>query len=46
MLFSKDVTTNKAFSEKLGLCGNTEDSIQYMKVNKPVFDNYDDFMRY
>lgn len=37
---------NHVFSNKLKLCGNEDESIVYMKEHKPIFKDYDEFMRY
>ncbi len=48
MLFAsvKDARENRVFNAKMGLCGNYEDSVQYMTKNKASFSCFDDFLAY
>lgn len=48
MLFSskKDILENPAYIKKVKLCGNSQDSLEYIKCNSPQFDSFEEFMRY
>lgn len=48
MLFCTDETVrkNEVFSQKVKLCDNAEQSLEYMAITSPVFNNYDEFLNY
>lgn len=48
MLFCNDqaIMENSVFKKKIELCNNADQSLNYMKSNKPLFDNYKDFLDY
>ena len=46
MLFESEEPQNKNFKRQLALCDNYDESISYMKENKPLFNNYEDFLKY
>ena len=46
MLFENDIPENETFNKKMHLCGNFEDSCNYMKSNTPKFRNYDEFLNF
>ena len=48
MLFETEDTyaTTMIFRDKIKLCSNERDSIEYMKNHPPFFKSYDEFMRY
>lgn len=48
MLFCTDeaVRKNAVFSQKVKLCDNAEQSLEYMASTSPVFNNYDEFLNY
>ena len=48
MLFSDSqaIRDNKVFSDKIYLCGNKEQSLDYVTVHGPVFQDFEEFMRY
>lgn len=48
MLFCNDksVMTNPTFMKKIKLCGNPEQSLDYLSSNSQTFDSYDDFLNY
>ena len=48
MLFADEaqVTKSSTFSNKMGKCGNKEDSYRYLIDNKPLFKDYDEFLSY
>lgn len=47
MLFSKpeDAEAFNLFKDKMGLCGNYNESYEYLKLHPPIFENFEDFMR-
>ena len=48
MLFcdDKEIQRNVAFSKKIELCGNAEQSLNYMSSNSPLFNSYEEFINY
>ena len=48
MLFAnnQDIVSCDIFNNKMNLCGNREDSFRYISNNKPIFDNYEEFLKY
>lgn len=48
MLFcnADDVLNNKVFKEKIALCENPEQSLQYLSEHKPMFDSFEAFLDY
>lgn len=45
-LFTKaDSKLNPVFDEKLKLCGNYDQSMEYLKTHAPLFENYEEFLR-
>lgn len=48
MLFCdvKSIKNNATFQNKIELCGNADQSLKYMSINSPMFDNYDAFLDY
>ena len=48
MLFSTDsaVCENPVFNDKMKLCGNPEDSHNYLKSHTPMFENYEAFLKF
>ena len=48
MLFAnnQDIVSCDIFNNKMNLCGNREDSFRYISNNKPIFDNYEGFLKY
>ena len=48
MLFAneEDMQRNQVFKEKLKLCGNPGDASVFIKKNPPIFNGYEEFMRY
>ena len=48
MLFCNDeaVRKNAAFSNKIKLCDNAEQSLNYMASNPPLFNSYEEFISY
>lgn len=48
MLFAnnQDIVSCDIFNNKMNLCGNREDSFKYISNNKPIFDNYEEFLKY
>lgn len=48
MLFSsvESVKNESVFYEKLKLCGNLQQSIDFLSTHPPIFQNFEEFMRY
>lgn len=46
MLFCDKDNLDDCFKEKIKLCYNSDESLDYMKQNKPMFKNYDEFLKY
>ena len=48
MIFSTevDIQQNEIFREKIKLCGNAKELSLYLKKHPPVFNGYEEFMRY
>ncbi|HAT4090152.1 TPA: acyltransferase [Clostridium perfringens] len=46
MLFTTVDKLEKPFVDKMKLCENFEDSMEYMKNFVPIFSNYEEFIRY
>lgn len=48
MLFERKETipNNDHFMRKIELCGNKEQTLEYLKNYKPEFENYEDFIEY
>ena len=46
MLFTKNIEENEIFNKKANLCGNRKDTIKFIEKNKPLFDNYEEFLKY
>lgn len=48
MLFSNDevIQKNEIFKNKTKLCGNEKEASIYLKKTPPLFDGYEEFMRY
>lgn len=46
MLFENDVPTSELFKNKMELCGNFDDSINYIRTHKSCFKSYEDFIKY
>lgn len=48
MLFcdDKEIQRNITFSKKIELCGNAEQSLNYMSSNSPLFNSYEEFINY
>lgn len=45
MLFTNN-TRDEVFNNKMKLCGNYEQSLEYLQNHEPKFSSYDDFLRY
>lgn len=43
-LFSDAAQLNPVFEKKLQLCGNYEQSLEYLKSHEPMFENYKEFL--
>lgn len=48
MLFSNEeaIQRNQILRKKVKLCGNEEETSIYLKKNPPLFNGYEEFMRY
>ena len=48
MLFSKrdDILKDSLYLEKAKLCENFQESIVYIEQNPPLFENFEEFLRY
>ena len=48
MLFAdkQDILSCEAFNNKMNLCGNREQSFEYLQENQPVFASFEEFLKY
>lgn len=48
MLFADEQTVKscEVFNNKMKLCDNMDESFKYLKNNKPIFNSFDDFLKY
>ena len=46
MLFEDDQPQNNVFNDKMKLCGNYNDSLEYIRKNKAKFSDYDEFIKF
>lgn len=46
MLFTQNDDLQKCFIEKMKQCNNYEESVRYIEINKPLFHEFKDFIKY